>query len=278
MNNQKGFGLVEGLLILAVVIGLGFGGYYVYSQNSKDNSVADEASSADNNDSPGNATRVLDEINQKIATLNPISQSESIFKAYAEEFTRGVYMYVPVGFTFDATIYEDSPNVLQISALDSIFTNAGLVKYQEVDLISFYRSDDVECTISDSLGVGHAVCELSSSVALVTEKANIAYSEVIATNKNSSDVNNFQGPVRYQTSTDGTVQAITGYIEDIGEVYLVNEGNGWVYLGAITNPDTGSFGSDLGDDFCSVVGKSTYKDAFSNKSINNQPVCESHNN
>jgi len=35
--DQKGFGLIEGLLILVAIIGLGFGGYYIYTQNTDDN-------------------------------------------------------------------------------------------------------------------------------------------------------------------------------------------------------------------------------------------------
>ena len=38
--NQKGFTVVEGLLIVVAVLVLGFGGYYVWNENQKDNSLS----------------------------------------------------------------------------------------------------------------------------------------------------------------------------------------------------------------------------------------------
>ncbi len=39
MNKEKGFALVEVLLIALVVTGLGFGGYYVYNENAKSDEI-----------------------------------------------------------------------------------------------------------------------------------------------------------------------------------------------------------------------------------------------
>lgn len=46
-NNQRGFSAVLGLLIAAVIVGIGFAGWYVWQQNEKDKKVETTASSED---------------------------------------------------------------------------------------------------------------------------------------------------------------------------------------------------------------------------------------
>lgn len=68
---QNGFGLIEGLLILIAVILLGFGGYYVYSQNKDDDtntSVVEEEKSE--------KTEVTDEKESTTSDVNRIEIPE----------------------------------------------------------------------------------------------------------------------------------------------------------------------------------------------------------
>jgi uncharacterized protein HemX len=55
-NNQKGFGAVEGLLLIIIVLLVGFIGYYVYHTRNNTNLTYDRAASSINSTSKVQST------------------------------------------------------------------------------------------------------------------------------------------------------------------------------------------------------------------------------
>ena len=68
MKNQKGFGLVEGILIVLVISALGFGGYYVWNQQQESQEREKEISAL--NENLENANTELSEAEMKIQELD----------------------------------------------------------------------------------------------------------------------------------------------------------------------------------------------------------------
>jgi hypothetical protein len=82
-NNQKGFGAVEGMLLVIIVLLVGFIGYYVYHTSNKANSSYNNAASS----------------SSAASTIKPIDRSSDealIVKAVKAKFPDAPYLQVTV--------------------------------------------------------------------------------------------------------------------------------------------------------------------------------------
>jgi len=65
MNNQKGFTVVEGLLILLILTVIGFAGYTVWNNNQDDSSDSNEATQSQSEDSQKEDTSTKSEVTEE---------------------------------------------------------------------------------------------------------------------------------------------------------------------------------------------------------------------
>lgn len=118
VNTQKGFSLVEGLLILIVVGIIGFGGYYAWSQNKDESSSEVSTSTPDetNLDSTSQAPEVV-EITA-LTVDSAVSQIDREFVALSE----GNYKYEKLaGSEQTIKISNDTNQDISISESNNIY-------------------------------------------------------------------------------------------------------------------------------------------------------------
>lgn len=182
MANQKGFGVIESLIVVTVLAVIGFGGYYIYSQNK---------------DQEKSATASTDEVSQTKNEINAETESASTtFKYPGLQNAKEIDVQVSFPKTWgsksqvwDGDESKNPRNYIEVESSDGI-----RVSINDADGIGYVCSDDKAGTVIYT--VNDVIETKTPSLKLVHIKANKYFkndtqdSYIIVNSKNWDNSNN----------------------------------------------------------------------------------------
>lgn len=278
-SNEKGFSVVEILLLLAVVGLIGGVSYYVFS---KQVSKKAETNNSTNSPASNDQQDKLDEIKDKIGQLDHRDANSESFSIKTKLTDPAVSVFFPAnfGFLFNASIYATNKDIapvgsqgpngsginqaIQRDKVDSILKDSGLTKLStdgtEPHVTVYYENPLVLCNVTDSIGVARVVCSSKQALNNVVTDVKSAF---VALKHDFPSANTTQYSQLYYTeSVEADVKGIninelSGIKNGTYGAYLVNTSGSWQYIASNTAGQQSQISPS-----CDLIAKPEYKEVF----------------